>query len=73
MIPPAFWYLFVVLGIPLLHHGKNGYEQFAEYAALITVICAAVLGVNLLFSVQYISHLPGCHDKRPNRKTKLFL
>ncbi len=73
MIPPAFWYLFVVLGIPLLHHGKNGYEQFTEYAALITVICAAVLGVNLLFSVQYISHLPGCHDKRPNRKTKLFL
>lgn len=52
MIPPAFWYLFVVLGIPLLHHGKNGYEQFAEYAALITVICAAVLGVNLLFSDQ---------------------
>lgn len=56
LVPPAFWYLFVVLGIPLLHHGRNGNGQFAEYAALITVICSVVLGVNLLFSVR--AHSP---------------
>lgn len=51
LVPPAFWYFFMVLGIPLLHNAKNGYEQFAEFALLITVVCGIVLGISYLFAL----------------------
>lgn len=52
LIPPTFWYLFMVLGIPLLHHEKNGCGQLAEFAALVTVICLVVFSVFYLISLR---------------------
>lgn len=52
LIPPTFWYLFMVLGIPLLHHEKNGCGQLAEFAALVTVICLVVFSVFYLVSLR---------------------
>ena len=41
---PAFWYFFLVLGVPLFNRAlqKNG-EQFVSYAALIISVCLALL------------------------------
>lgn len=43
-ISPAFWYFFIVLGIPFLNRAyqKSG-GQFIEYAILITSVCLPVL------------------------------
>lgn len=48
-LPPVFWYLFLVLGVPFLngacHKNSKGFES---YALLILFICGAVLGLALL-------------------------
>lgn len=51
-ILPAFWYFVIVLGLPLLNnaYGKNP-EAFSEYALVILVICACVLGFFDLISL----------------------
>lgn len=43
-IPPVFWYLFMVLGLPFLHqvHKLSG-SAFWSYALLVTILCLAVL------------------------------
>lgn len=44
LLPPVFWYLFIVLGIPFLNRAcQKQPEKFAEFAAMITVCCAVIL------------------------------
>lgn len=47
--PPIFWYIAIVLGIPLLNRAylKNG-SQFTEYAVLLAAMC---LAITALFSL----------------------
>ncbi len=53
ILPPVFFYLALVLGIPLLNRSwQNGEKQFAEYAFLVISVCFAVL------------FIPACHHFR---------
>lgn len=53
ILPPVFFYLALVLGIPLLNRNwQNGEKQFAEYAFLVISVCFAVL------------FIPACHHFR---------
>ena len=46
---PAFWYFFIVLGLPFLNHAyRKEREQFTEYTALIVCSCLAVACFPLL-------------------------
>lgn len=43
-LPPVFWYIFLVLGIPFLNGaGRKNRGGFQEYEQLILLVCAAVL------------------------------
>lgn len=58
-MPPVFWYFFIVLGIPFLNkviHNDTGYDSFAEYAALITIVCTIVLCLFCLMQRIYKQH-----------------
>lgn len=53
ILPPVFFYLALVLGVPLLNRSwQNGEKQFAEYAFLVISVCFAVL------------FIPACHHFR---------
>ncbi len=53
ILPPVFFYLALVLGVPLLNRNwQNGEKQFAEYAFLVISVCFAVL------------FIPACHHFR---------
>lgn len=44
ILPPVFFYLALVLGVPLLNRAwQNGEKQFAEYALLVVCVCLTVL------------------------------
>ncbi len=43
-LPPVFFYLALVLGIPVLNQSwKNGEKQFIEYALLVILVCVTVI------------------------------
>lgn len=43
-LPPVFWYVSIVLGIPFLNRAyKDNGHRFLEYAALLTAVCAVIL------------------------------
>lgn len=45
-LPPVFFYLTLVLGVPFLNRAyKNNQEQFTEYAMLIICVCLVVLAL----------------------------
>lgn len=45
-LPPVFFYLALVLGVPFLNRAyRNNQEQFTEYAMLIISVCLAVLAL----------------------------
>ena len=49
LMPPTFWYFFIVLGIPFLNRAyqkRNG--EFVEFSILITVCCTAMLSLYCL-------------------------
>lgn len=51
-LPPVFWYFTIVLGIPLLNRAyRQEWNGFAEYAVLLTAICAALISLFCLISV----------------------
>ncbi len=53
ILPPVFFYLALVLGVPFLNRSwQNGEKQFAEYAFLVISVCFAVL------------FIPACHHFR---------
>ncbi len=44
ILPPVFFYLALVLGVPLLNRSwQNGEKQFAEYALLVVCVCLIVI------------------------------
>lgn len=45
-LPPVFFYLALVLGVPVLNRAwKNGQSQFMEYAVLVLIVCLTVLSL----------------------------
>ena len=49
---PAFWYFFMVLGLPFLNHAyEKGGSRFTAFALLITLCCGAVLLLHVLVSL----------------------
>lgn len=53
-ISPAFWYFFIVLGIPFLNRAyQKGGENFIEYTALVTSICLLVLLASCLLGMAH--------------------
>lgn len=51
---PAFWYFFIILGIPLLNSArKNDIGTFADYALLLAVVC---LSVSLIYCICSVIH-----------------
>jgi len=52
LFQPVFWYFFLVLGIPFLNRAqqKNG-RAFTEYAALISLVCGAILIQVILYRI----------------------
>ena len=43
-LPPLFFYLALVLGVPFLNRAwQNGSSQFSEYAILVLIVCLTVL------------------------------
>ncbi|MDO4332757.1 MAG: exosortase K [Eubacteriales bacterium] len=64
---PALWYLGFVLGIPFLGRViRNDWENFREYALLVTALCAALLLAALLLT------LSGMHRRKPKKSPRLF-
>lgn len=55
--PPIFWYFFIVLGIPFMNGAfQNNPKSFVEYAALMTVVCFAIVSVYCLLSLFKTRH-----------------
>ena len=51
-LPPVFFYLALVLGIPFLNKAwQNGQKQFTEYALLVVLVCLAVLFIYQLWNL----------------------
>ena len=51
LLPPVFWYLFIVLGIPLLNRAcQKDSGNFTGYASLILPVCISILILLVLLS-----------------------